>query len=91
VHLAHIGAPILGDPLYGDLSKDERALPIMLHARRVIIPISKNKDPATIEAPPPDWMAAMLARFEDADPSPFAKNQEFSHIPVSVAKGKTHN
>lgn len=64
VHLAHIGAPILGDPLYGDLSKDERALPIMLHARRVIIPISKNKDPATIEAPPPDWMAAMLARFE---------------------------
>jgi tRNA pseudouridine32 synthase/23S rRNA pseudouridine746 synthase/23S rRNA pseudouridine1911/1915/1917 synthase len=63
VHLAHIGAPILGDPLYGELTKEERAGPIMLHARRVVIPISKNKDPATVEAPPPPWMAALLARF----------------------------
>lgn len=64
VHLALIGAPILGDPLYGDLSRDDRAGPIMLHARRVVIPISKNKDPVAVEAPPPPWMAAMLARFD---------------------------
>jgi RluA family pseudouridine synthase len=64
VHLAHIGAPILGDPLYGDLTKEERAGPIMLHARRVVIPISKNKDPVTVEAPPPEWMGLMLARLE---------------------------
>lgn len=64
VHLSAIGAPILGDPLYGDLTKEERAGPIMLHARRVVIPISKNKDPVTVEAPPPEWMAALLARLE---------------------------
>lgn len=62
VHLAHIGAPILGDPLYGDLTKEERAGPIMLHARRVVVPISKNKDAVTVEAAPPEWMAALLAR-----------------------------
>jgi tRNA pseudouridine32 synthase/23S rRNA pseudouridine746 synthase/23S rRNA pseudouridine1911/1915/1917 synthase len=64
VHLASIGAPILGDPLYGDLSREDRAGNIMLHARRVVIPISKNKEPIAVEAPPPAWMAAMLSRFE---------------------------
>ncbi|HBK90870.1 MAG TPA: RNA pseudouridine synthase [Parvularcula sp.] len=64
VHLSAIGAPILGDPLYGDLTKEERAGPIMLHARRVVVPISKNREPVTVEAPPPAWMAAMLARFD---------------------------
>jgi tRNA pseudouridine32 synthase/23S rRNA pseudouridine746 synthase/23S rRNA pseudouridine1911/1915/1917 synthase len=64
VHLASIGAPILGDPLYGDLTKEERAGPVMLHARRVVIPISKNKEPATVEAPPPEWMTAALAAFD---------------------------
>ena len=64
VHLAHIGAPIIGDPLYGDLTVEERSQPIMLHARRVVIPISRNRGPVTIEAPPPDWMATMLRQFE---------------------------
>lgn len=65
VHLASIGAPIIGDPLYGDLSKEDRASPIMLHARRVIIPISKNKDPIVVEAPPPEWMAARLRAIDE--------------------------
>ncbi|OFX03084.1 MAG: hypothetical protein A3E78_17085 [Alphaproteobacteria bacterium RIFCSPHIGHO2_12_FULL_63_12] len=56
VHLAYIGAPIIGDPLYGDLSAEDRAQPVMLHARRVVIPISKNKDAVVVEAPPPEWM-----------------------------------
>ncbi|MFN3960940.1 MAG: RluA family pseudouridine synthase [Parvularculaceae bacterium] len=62
-HLAHIGAPILGDPLYGALTREERAGPIMLHARRVVVPISKNKEPVTVEAPAPPWMTETLARF----------------------------
>jgi tRNA pseudouridine32 synthase/23S rRNA pseudouridine746 synthase/23S rRNA pseudouridine1911/1915/1917 synthase len=61
VHLAHIGTPIIGDPLYGDLTADERKRPMMLHAKRVVIPISKNKDPVTVEAAPPDPMLALLA------------------------------
>ncbi len=61
VHLASIGAPIIGDPLYGDLGAEDRAQPMMLHARRVIIPISATKDPVVVVAPPPEWMAERLA------------------------------
>ncbi len=61
VHLASIGAPIIGEPLYGDLTAEDRKQPIMLHARRVIIPISKNKVAVTVEAPPPEWMTRALA------------------------------
>lgn len=62
VHFASIGAPIIGDPLYGDFAPEDRRRPMMLHARRLIIPISANKPPVTIEAPPPPPMAEMLAR-----------------------------
>lgn len=62
VHLASIGAPILGDPLYGELRPSERQGPMMLHARRVIIPISKNKPAIAVEAPPPDAMAAFMEK-----------------------------
>ncbi len=61
VHLASIGAPIIGDPLYGNLSDFERDGPLMLHARRVIVPISKNKEPVVVEAEPPAAMAELLA------------------------------
>ncbi len=69
-HLAHIGAPILGDPQYGDLqhgnlTPDGRAAPMMLHARRIVIPISNAKPPVVVEAPPPDAMAALLAVMKD--------------------------
>lgn len=60
VHLNHIGAPIIGDPLYGNLSTEDRRQPVMLHARRVIIPISKSKEPVAVEAPPPEWMERAL-------------------------------
>jgi tRNA pseudouridine32 synthase/23S rRNA pseudouridine746 synthase/23S rRNA pseudouridine1911/1915/1917 synthase len=62
VHLAFLGAPILGDPQYGELSAEDRAQPMMLHARRVVVPISANKDPVAVEAPPPAAMAAIIDR-----------------------------
>lgn len=62
VHLAALGAPIIGDPVYGDLSSDDRRQPMMLHARRIVIPISENKPPVAVEAPPPEAMRALLAR-----------------------------
>ena len=65
VHLASIGAPILGDPQYGELSPDERAAPMMLHARRIIIPISKNKEPVVVEAEPPAAMVTLLNALRD--------------------------
>ena len=64
VHLASIGATIVGDPHYGDLIDSDRQLPMMLHARRIVVPISKNKAPIFVEAPVPrldnpkpiDWL-----------------------------------
>lgn len=61
VHLASIGAPILGDPQYGDLPKEDRAHPMMLHARRIIVPISKNKEPVVAEAEPPEAMSNLAS------------------------------
>ena len=67
VHLASLGCPILGDPLYGDLTKQERAQPMMLHAWRLIVPLSKNKDPISVNAPPPTAMQDLIARIQGAD------------------------
>ncbi|NWG72663.1 MAG: RNA pseudouridine synthase [Parvularculaceae bacterium] len=60
VHLASIGCPIVGDPQYGDLSIEDRAKPMMLHARRIVLPISKSGPPVAVDAPPPPWMARAL-------------------------------
>ncbi|HRX39059.1 MAG TPA: RNA pseudouridine synthase [Parvularculaceae bacterium] len=62
VHLASIGAPIIGDPVYGELSPEDRKQPMMLHARRIVVPISKNKAPVAVEAPPPPTMAALMEK-----------------------------
>lgn len=62
VHLAALGAPIIGDPVYGDLPPEDRRQPIMLHARRVVIPISVSKPPVVVEAPAPETMNVLLTR-----------------------------
>lgn len=67
VHLALIGAPILGDPQYGELSREDRARPTMLHARRLIIPISQHKAPVVVEARPPEAMAALLEEIANGE------------------------
>ena len=64
VHLASIGAPIIGDPQYGDLPDAHRRSPMMLHAKRVVIPISQSKPPVTVEAKPPDAMQALINEVE---------------------------
>lgn len=66
VHLASIGAPILGDPKYGNLIATDRALPMMLHARSVALPLYPNKLPIVVEAEPPKPMADLLAQLVSA-------------------------
>lgn len=56
VHLAAIGHPILGDPVYG---KGEGAM--QLHARAISLPLYENKPPVTAAAPPPAHMRGRLA------------------------------
>ncbi len=62
VHAAHLGAPIVGDPLYGDAAKDRRlgarASRTLLHAVELTFPHPATGKPMTFAAiPPPDIMS----------------------------------
>jgi len=50
VHLAHLGAPILGDRLYGRVESAER---LLLHAQRITLPAQAEFPTRTYEAPLP--------------------------------------
>ena len=54
VHCAAKGWPILGDPIYGARARGT----LQLHARRIEIPLYKNKEPIVVEAPVPAHMRA---------------------------------
>jgi tRNA pseudouridine32 synthase/23S rRNA pseudouridine746 synthase len=55
VHCAAMGFPIVGDNIYG--TAPQFGGPIMnLHAREIVVPISRNKPPVAITAPVPEHM-----------------------------------
>jgi tRNA pseudouridine32 synthase / 23S rRNA pseudouridine746 synthase len=71
VHCAALGFPIFGDDIYGNEASERRARQIkfvprpdapglQLHAREVVVPISKNKDPVRVIAPLPPHLRARL-------------------------------
>lgn len=62
VHCAELGCPILGDPMYGALSPEQRKVPLHLHARGIVLPLSKSKPPIAVTAEPPEHMRAALKR-----------------------------
>ena len=64
VHCAAMGFPIFGDDIYGNEASQRRARQIkfvpradapglQLHAREVVVPISKNKEPVRVTASVP--------------------------------------
>lgn len=55
VHLAELGCPVVGDPVYG-----RGRGPLMLHARSVRLPLYAKKAPVVAVAPVPEHMAAAL-------------------------------
>ena len=72
VHCAAMGFPIFGDDIYGNEASQRRARQIkfvpradapglQLHAREVVVPISKNKEPVRVVAPVPPHLRARLA------------------------------
>lgn len=72
VHLAYLGAPIVGDPLYGGARRD-RLLPArparpMLHAARLAFVHPVSGRPLAFERPPHADMLALLAALR-ANPS----------------------
>jgi 23S rRNA pseudouridine1911/1915/1917 synthase len=69
VHLAHLGAPLLGDPRYGGPRRVlETSIPrVMLHALRLEIPHPATGAPLSLEAPlPDDFLAVERALFPAA-------------------------
>lgn len=68
VHLAHIGHPLLGDPLYAT----HRQTPVRfhrqaLHARLLALAHPRTGDEIGWEAPPPDDFRDLLAQMEGRD------------------------
>ena len=53
VHAAHLGHPLLGDPVYGHGHG-----PMQLHARALTIPY-RDEAPLAVSAPPPDAMLSL--------------------------------
>ncbi|GAB5470777.1 MAG: RNA pseudouridine synthase [Rhodospirillales bacterium] len=59
VHLAALGCPILGDPLYGGgRSPDSR---LHLHARALTLPLHHDAEPVSVTAPLPAALQAGMA------------------------------
>jgi 23S rRNA pseudouridine1911/1915/1917 synthase len=76
VHLAHLGAPILGDPLYGGatawLDADKRSFPCphpMLHAWKLSLDHPGDGRRLELRAPVPEAMRRVLAALGLPEPS----------------------
>jgi tRNA pseudouridine32 synthase / 23S rRNA pseudouridine746 synthase len=60
VHCAEMGWPIVGDAIYGSAPR-AGGPGLQLHAREVIVPLYKNRDPIRVIAPVPAHMRQRLA------------------------------
>jgi len=60
VHCAAMGWPIVGDTIYGGAARDSDVM-LHLHAREIVVPLSKNKPPVKVAAPVPPHMRERLA------------------------------
>jgi tRNA pseudouridine32 synthase/23S rRNA pseudouridine746 synthase len=59
VHCAARGWPIVGDAIYGKAPRVGGPI-LHLHAREVVVPISKNREPVRVTAPVPAHMHPLL-------------------------------
>ena len=60
VHCAAMGWPIVGDEIYGTPHAAAGRM-LHLHAREIVVPISKNRAAVHVEAPVPEHMSERLA------------------------------
>src|ERR1700761_7839684 len=61
VHCAEMGWPILGDGIYGTAPRFGGP-GLQLHAREIVVPLYKNRDPIRVAAPVAPHMKAILAQ-----------------------------
>jgi RluA family pseudouridine synthase len=57
VHCVHAGCPVIGDRLYGTAAPGQQ---LHLQSHAIVLPLSKNKPPVRVEAPPPAHMLKAL-------------------------------
>ncbi|WP_020179565.1 RNA pseudouridine synthase [Methylopila sp. M107] len=69
-HAAHIGLPLIGDPIYGAAAVGGPRL--HLHARAVSVPMREAHPPVTAQAPLPPHMAETFAAMGWAEPAALA-------------------
>jgi tRNA pseudouridine32 synthase/23S rRNA pseudouridine746 synthase len=62
VHLAAIGCPILGDPVYGGTVTDAQNQPMHLHAREIRVPLYPRRTPIKAVAQVPTHMQVAMRR-----------------------------
>lgn len=76
VHAASLGCPILGDKQYGRAGEVWSRGHLMLHARRLVLPLREGTPPVDVTAAPPPHMRAALAacgwREETPDAAPLS-------------------
>jgi tRNA pseudouridine32 synthase/23S rRNA pseudouridine746 synthase len=60
VHCAAMGWPILGDAIYG-VAPRFSGPGLHLHAREIVVPLSKNREPVRVVAPIPAHMRSALS------------------------------
>jgi tRNA pseudouridine32 synthase / 23S rRNA pseudouridine746 synthase len=61
VHCAEMGWPILGDNIYGNAPRQGGPV-LHLHAREVVVPLYKNRDPIKVTAPVPGHLRERLTQ-----------------------------
>ncbi len=68
VHMRHLNAPILGDPLYGRPDPRFPGATLMLHARSLTIRLPGESEPRVLTAPLPPRFHAMLKELQRLSP-----------------------
>jgi 23S rRNA pseudouridine1911/1915/1917 synthase len=68
VHLRHLGAPILGDPIYGKPCPRFPGATLMLHARSLAIRLPGEADVRTFVSPLPERFEQVLTALQNLSP-----------------------
>jgi len=83
VHCAEMGWPILGDAIYGKAPRTGGP-PLHLHAREIVVPLYKNREPIKITAPVPAHLREFLTQcgWRGEDPA-IADQVTGNGVPIS--------
>ncbi|MBM4163550.1 MAG: RluA family pseudouridine synthase [Lentisphaerae bacterium] len=83
VHLAHLGHPIVGDPLYGSRTRDQAIAGCparqMLHAARLAFSHPVSREPLDFSRPPPPDMLALMDQLAGGSAQPeYSSKRQFT-------------